>query len=273
MGKAMLVPNVDFSTNRVAIDTIIGQVPCTKIELNKDSLALNEIGNVAMLVARVEPWNTTDPVLWSSSDPGIVSVIGGLVVQKGAGTAVITAECGSETVTCTIVCKVYYDHSDLVTVDGKGLINTNNTDYIHVETNSRYMYVADDTNITGGYMAATDVTPAIYGIAIPHGSTKMIVNLPHETGATNAGDISTLNRTYLNTLVKQTGVADVDAAKVLSGVSWTVGGGTLETGKTVIVIPLTDEQPEAANACVFNVIAKSGSTPADWSGEFSLAFE
>ena len=53
------------------------------------------------------PENTTDDktVVWSSSDPDVLSVENGVLTAKAEGTAVITAAAGDKSVSCTITVK------------------------------------------------------------------------------------------------------------------------------------------------------------------------
>ena len=48
------------------------------------------------------PVDTTDSVIWSSSDENVATVNNGVVTIHGIGTATITATCGNQTATATI---------------------------------------------------------------------------------------------------------------------------------------------------------------------------
>lgn len=73
------------------------------VTLNKKNLALKS-GNSETLVATVLPDNATDKtVAWTSSDTTIATVDNdGKVTAKAIGTAVITAQSGDKTDTCTV---------------------------------------------------------------------------------------------------------------------------------------------------------------------------
>ena len=78
----------------------------TSVELDEASLTL-AVGNTATLKATVDPAGAS--VAWATSDPSVVSVSGGKVTAKKAGTAIITATAGGRLAFCVVT----------VTEDGK----------------------------------------------------------------------------------------------------------------------------------------------------------
>ena len=80
-------------------------VPATGISLNRSALSLN-VNGIGALTATPEPYNTTDLVIWSSSSPGIVEVLGNgksaILAGLSTGSATITARAGTHTATCTV---------------------------------------------------------------------------------------------------------------------------------------------------------------------------
>lgn len=101
MGKALVLKNVDFSTNKLDTVTIYEPIPCSAITLNKSTINFTSLGTDT-LTATVTPSNTTDTVVWSTSDSGVATVNNGVVTAVGLGTATITATCGGKTDTCTV---------------------------------------------------------------------------------------------------------------------------------------------------------------------------
>lgn len=75
------------------------QIPCTSITLDQTTLTFTASGTQT-LTATVTPSNTTDTVAWSSDDPSIASVSGGVVTAKANGNATITATCGAYSAFC-----------------------------------------------------------------------------------------------------------------------------------------------------------------------------
>ena len=78
------------------------QVPATEITLNATSQKLLT-GKTVTLTATVTPSDTTDTVVWTSSDESVATVSAeGVVTGVKAGTAVITASAGSVKAECTV---------------------------------------------------------------------------------------------------------------------------------------------------------------------------
>ena len=78
------------------------QVPATEITLNATSQKLLT-GKTVTLTATVTPSDTTDTVVWTSSDESVATVSAeGVVTGVKAGTAVITATAGSVKAECTV---------------------------------------------------------------------------------------------------------------------------------------------------------------------------
>ena len=74
----------------------------TALKLSATSFVVN-IGAKQALKATVTPMNTTLPVTWSSSNPGVATVAAdGTVTGVAAGTATITAKCGTLTATSKV---------------------------------------------------------------------------------------------------------------------------------------------------------------------------
>lgn len=66
------------------------------VTLDKTSLTLN-VGDTATLVA-----TATGTVTWTTSNNSVVTVVNGKLTAVGAGTATVSATCGSATVYCTV---------------------------------------------------------------------------------------------------------------------------------------------------------------------------
>jgi len=86
-------------------DEIVQTVPpveATGITLDKTTGSI-KVGETFTLTATVEPEAASDTVVWKSSDNTVATVKNGVVTGVKAGTAVITAEAGDKTATCTII--------------------------------------------------------------------------------------------------------------------------------------------------------------------------
>jgi hypothetical protein len=112
MGKALVLKNgVSFSAN--AVTTIeFASIPCTGIAFAHNTYTVSGYDDVTVEYT-VTPADTTDSVIWTSSNPDIVTVSNGVMTVNGIGTCTITATCGefsaSATVTVSITCTPNWD--------------------------------------------------------------------------------------------------------------------------------------------------------------------
>ena len=80
-------------------------VPATAIVLDKTALSFADITTQA-ITANVTPSNSTDPVVWSTSDPAIATVSGGVVTPVSDGSCTITATAGSVSASCEVTVSI-----------------------------------------------------------------------------------------------------------------------------------------------------------------------
>ena len=69
-------------------------------ELNSSTSQVEKLSDT--ITATVTPENCTQPVVWSASPEGIVTVSNGLVTAVANGGATVTATCGTQTATCAV---------------------------------------------------------------------------------------------------------------------------------------------------------------------------
>jgi uncharacterized protein YjdB len=97
-------------------------VAVTGVSLNQTSASL-EIGGSINLTATVSPSDATDKtVTWTSSNPGVASVSGGVVTAIAEGTATITATAGGKSAKCEVTVRAKV-------VDETGHFSGSNEDY------------------------------------------------------------------------------------------------------------------------------------------------
>ena len=75
--------------------------PATGVTLDQTELTLTA-GKTASLKATVQPENTTDTIVWSSSKEEVATVENGIVTAKAAYETVITATCGTVKAECAV---------------------------------------------------------------------------------------------------------------------------------------------------------------------------
>lgn len=77
------------------------RIPCTSITLSATELVFTASGSQT-LIASVEPFDTTDKIVWTTNDETIATVNNGVVTAVFNGNAIITATCGDFSATCSI---------------------------------------------------------------------------------------------------------------------------------------------------------------------------
>lgn len=106
------VIKVDGSWHRIPTEkltderyTVLGQefdpILCTGIALSASELTFASTAPQA-LTATPTPTDTTDRVVWESSDPSIATVKNGIVTPKWNGSCTITAVCGNQRAECAV---------------------------------------------------------------------------------------------------------------------------------------------------------------------------
>jgi len=183
MSKALVIKNADFSTNALTTVTLQQNVPCTGISLRETTKAITSLTAFSLTPTK-SPVNTTDSVVWSSSDTSVATVSDGAVTPLKAGTATITASCGSYSATCVVTVRVFltvpmtygYYFSTKTSGSGDGAeVNeaTSATTYGgSLKTSGTGKYAYESSGLTGGVHA--------YPIMIPTGATALEVTLPNQ---------------------------------------------------------------------------------------------
>ena len=109
-----------FSVVKTPVTITAAPKPATGISLNKTAATIYT-GNTETLIATVEPTDTTDTVVWTSSKESVATVDNtGKVTAVAPGTATITAKAGDKTATCTVTVEnAPCTHTDKTNVDAK----------------------------------------------------------------------------------------------------------------------------------------------------------
>lgn len=82
-------------------------ISCTGITLDATEVTLTEIGAARMIYATPAPADTTDTLVFASSDESVVTVTDtGKLVAIGPGEAAVTVTCGDIQVSCTVICQI-----------------------------------------------------------------------------------------------------------------------------------------------------------------------
>lgn len=106
MAKTLVVKGANFSINKVTTVTF-DSVPCTGITFSSDTITINGTEQVE-IEYEIAPVDTTDSVIWTSSNTNIVSVEEGVIIPVGIGSCTVTATCGSYSATATVTVSMSY---------------------------------------------------------------------------------------------------------------------------------------------------------------------
>lgn len=100
-------------------------VPATAISLDQSSISITGT-DTATLIATVTPANTTDDIVWTTSDASVATVSNGVVTSMGDGACVITATAGNVSATCTVSVGGFplYTPLEYLESNGQQYINT-----------------------------------------------------------------------------------------------------------------------------------------------------
>ena len=104
------LPNVPGD---IVILAACGAIPCTGVTLSKSSHKGFE-GDSLTLTMTVLPANTTDEVVWSTTNRGVATVSNGVVSLVGIGSATITATCGMFSASCSVTVSAVPNYTNLV---------------------------------------------------------------------------------------------------------------------------------------------------------------
>ena len=101
MGKALVIKNVDFNTNK--IETVeFSDKECTSVSVSPSTIVFTQLGETQELTVSKTPSDTTDAVWYESSNSDVCTVSNGIVTCIGIGTATVTVHCGSASATCSV---------------------------------------------------------------------------------------------------------------------------------------------------------------------------
>lgn len=93
----------------VSVTGIYEPIPCTGISLDTTTHSFTAVGASKTLIATATPADTTDSILWESSNNAVATVAQGVVTSVGDGDCVITAKCGNYSATCNVSVSVSVD--------------------------------------------------------------------------------------------------------------------------------------------------------------------
>lgn len=145
--NALVISGANFATNKLTTVTIQqNEKPCTAIALDQSTKTVTALGNFT-LTPTVTPSDTTDEVIWTSSNTSVATVAAGVVSVVGLGTATVTATCGEQTATCAVTCNEVTISPYWMFANFKPSAQTSYPNTYPIETAKRDLTAGDDTNL------------------------------------------------------------------------------------------------------------------------------
>lgn len=263
MSKALVIKGANFVQNAVEQISVSEPVPCTGIIISRNTLDFTEIGATSTLTATLTPADTTDTVVWHSSDENVATVANGVVTCVGVGEATITAACGTQAALCTVSATVTLDgENDLSVVHHYQLSVNGDRDYFGAMETVKYRTYFANSNLLSGYKAISgnivgNIFDTKYGQPIPRNAKSVRMIVPKSFtivmfGLQNANELATYNisnpgarrrlYTYSNNFVNYDNdykytdfdISDIDTA--INSFIVTVGSGSLTDEETQVLI-------------------------------------
>ena len=189
MSRALVIKGVNFAENKLDTVHLSEIIPCTSITLSDDSVSFDLYGDTKTLLATVAPLDTTDRVVWSTSDESVVTVNNGVVTCVGIGSAIVTASCGSQVAQCTVSCTaVRVSLSNYYKLTGYRANVPSSGSYAQLSAQSNSFVWCSENNILGGYKAfyvSASATPR-YCLPLPNNAQTFTVTTK-VSGATQNG--------------------------------------------------------------------------------------
>ncbi len=103
MASKDAVPTTEPYVETETPETEEPTVPCAQLVLEETDIELTEIGQMYLINVAVEPADTTDELVFASSDESVVTVNEeGRITVIGEGTAAVLITCGEQTLECNV---------------------------------------------------------------------------------------------------------------------------------------------------------------------------
>lgn len=159
------------------IDAMIVPVPATGITLSAYVLTF-DTADSQTLTATVEPENSTDKVIWTSSEESVAIVSDGVVTPVSKGSAVITARAGSYSAECSVT----------VNVEAETVTYTITRTLSNCETDSSVTTVAENASHTETLTAANGYTMDGASVSITMGGVD--ISTSYTNGVLTIGSVT-----------------------------------------------------------------------------------
>lgn len=230
------------------VETTTGEIACTSLVMTSDGeVLLEQVGNTWLIHVVAMPEDTTDEVIFASSDESVATVSQtGTVTAVSEGQAVITITCGEQKLTCDVTCEF--------------VVETTVPDVTVPETDATTEPVTDEST-AATEEATEDVTETTEATEATEQPTEAPTEAPTKPAVDvelklNKKDISFDRIGVYSTLKVSKGIdpADVEWTTSNSGVCVVHEGKVTITGAGMAIVTAKYQGQEAT--CIIRVVLK-----------------
>ena len=206
---------------------LVPDTPATSVSFDMNSLVFNlrESVNPQTITATIEPRNTTDEMMWISSDDSVATVENGVVIPHSVGECIITLIVGAVSATCNVSVVSNDIPATKVELDKTNIV----FDSFETQTITATIEPSNTTNTAIWSSSNTSVATVENGVVIPQGIGNCIITL-------TVGSLSATCNITVN--VDASPVVDLKLTNATDGVLYNLGRGgsqydaTIQTVKT-----------------------------------------
>lgn len=208
---------------------LVPDVPATSVSFDVDSLVFNlkDNANSQVITATIEPSNTTDDVLWVSSNDSVATVDDGVVTPHSVGECVITLMVGAVYATCNVSVVSNDIPATKVELDKTNIV----FDSFETQTITATIEPSNTTSTAIWSSSNTSVATVENGVVIPQGIGNCIITLT--VGSLSASCNVTVN-------VDASPVVDLKLTNATDGVLYNLGRGGSQYDATVQTVKSGD---------------------------------
>lgn len=179
MSKTLIIKGADFSANKVATVSF-NAIECEGITLNKNTINISDIESSESIIATVMPSDCTQPVIWSSLNTSVATVVNGVIIPISNGTTTITARCGSFSASCVVTVALVKTYR-FNWIMGKLLSRQSGSPMLSEgDLTKGAVGIGTEATVFRAYDAVTKTENTHYYNKIPVGATKIKVTAPSE---------------------------------------------------------------------------------------------